>query len=121
MITPFDIYLIGLMDSIGNLCSIGIVLGIIFCIACTVTGIVAQFDCAEEWVKASKKYAEISFLVVVSVSIVGALLPSSKTLAAMYVMPSVIKSVQDSKQIQQIPQAVLDLIKSYERKDGDKS
>ncbi len=38
----------------------------------------------------------------------------------MFIIPPVVKAVSENKQIQQIPQAVLDLIKSYENNANEK-
>ena len=63
------------------------------------------------------KEIKFSFLLCLSFLLIAVFLPNQKTLAAMYVVPPVLKAVQDNKQVQQIPQAVLDLIKSYENKE----
>src|SRR5688572_24742432 len=120
MITPFDIYLIGAMDNIGDTFGVIVMLSILCIVVSIVCGVFAKSEDNESLLKLSKSIAQKSFVVLVCAMIVSTILPSSKTLVAMYVIPPVLKSVQDNKQIQQIPQAVLDLIKSYESKDDDK-
>jgi len=120
MITPFDIYLIGEMDNIGNAFGAVVAMSIVCVVVSVFFGAVARSNDDESLLQSSKSIAVKSFIVLVVAMIVGSILPSSKTLTAMYVIPPVIKSVQENKQIQQIPQAVLDLIKSYESKDDDK-
>jgi uncharacterized membrane protein len=110
MITPFDIYLIGLVDSISIFLSL---VGVFFFI----TGFSLSSDSSDE---NYKKASIISFFIALFICVIVVFIPSSKTLASMYVVPGVLKSVQDNKQIQQIPRAVLDLIKSYESKDDGK-
>ncbi len=115
MVTPFDIYLIGL---VGDLCPFFFVLTVFF----LGLSLSAYHDSTKNIENSEKdeKAAIQSLWICLFFMVSTVLIPSSKTLAAMYVLPPVLKSVQGNKQIQQIPQAVLDLIKSYESKDDDK-
>jgi uncharacterized membrane protein len=117
MITPFDIYLIGSIDGISalvggaSIISFGLV--IFFWM-----GYVAAYN--KKDTKSEKKcFRNFVYSLVCGAifALTAILLPSSKTLAAMYIVPPVMKSVQENKQINQIPQAVLDLIKSYTKKE----
>jgi hypothetical protein len=121
MITPFDIYLIGISDNASQIFGIGAIISIILCIIIGLAQIGAFVESVDEFKAPLKKTFDRCFWSVLIFGFLSAIIPSSKTLAAMYVIPPIVKAVNGNKQIQQIPQAVVDLIKSYERKDANKS
>ncbi len=124
MISAFDIYLISEFDNICALlvATVGIsiiaTISFIFCYFLFSDGY--QDDQDKKNIILCKKMGFISFWIFVISFFLTALIPSSKTVASMIIIPPVVNAVSQNKQIQQIPQAVLDLIKSYENNDSKK-
>ena len=128
MISAFDIYLISECDNISTTLN---ALGAFACVFSVISfftwmywhndEIHYQRDCADETnAKTFKKITLIGAVIFISSLILNAFVPSSKTAASMIVIPPVVNAVSQNKQIQQIPQAVLDLIKSYENNANEK-
>lgn len=112
-ITPLVIYLISLADRVNNLLLAIIVISTI----CAPFALLASCEfCYSEdlrlkWIK--------RFLVAYIASIaLFVIIPSSKTLIAMYVIPPIAKS----QIVNEIPDVLMDFVKSYVgdlKKDGD--
>lgn len=116
MISAFDIYLIGNMDSICNFFTF---LSALFFGIVIICAIAYNAKDDEEKINVEKQFVKSCALFIIF-CLIACILPSSRTMASMMVIPPVVNSVAENKQIQQIPQAVLDLIKSYENNDVKK-
>lgn len=90
MVTPFEIYLIGNMDSLKNLFIIAVIFLVIalVALACMMG---YESDIYQSIGAKTKRYFIYVLLATVFSSLVAALIPSSETLAAMYVLPSITK------------------------------
>lgn len=109
-ITPLMIYLISIADNIIN-----------FLIAVTVIGggvcalylLISLDDCYEiDW-KLVKRFL-IPYIIFVFLLIIT---PSSKTLAAMYIIPP----IANNQEVQELPKEVLNFIKEYLKDQRDDS
>ncbi len=112
MITTFDIYLVGNIDNFIS--------SIQFCAFLFIIISCGRFFCAAINESGFSFLSLFIFIFGIIFVFLSSVIPSSRTLASMIVIPPLVDSVSKNKDIQKIPKAVLDLIKSYENNEGDK-
>lgn len=126
--TAFNLYLLLKMDTIS--CIIGILsipLWILFVICCIIIidGFSikekhkrygkddADYLCGEANIKASIKPMTVFFITAFILSTISALIPSTKQMAAIIVVPKVISSIESNKELMALPGEITSLASAW--------
>ena len=113
-VTPLTIYLIGLVGKIDAFLAVTTGIGIATCIA--LFTLYSDAVVTDEKLKLCKYFKLV--LVATAVSVFSLItIPSQKTLIAMYVLPP----IASSQVVKQIPDVLLDFVKSYVNEDLEKT
>ena len=94
------IYLMDMVDDVNLVCTLVITFSIIFSIISCFGSIVSDYD---ETKQMFKKFIKIGVIILSTSSLLGIFIPSSKTIAAMYLVPK----ITANEQAQQLPDKIL--------------
>lgn len=103
-ITALDIYLISVVGDVGCvLVSLGIVGLVVGATFASVSFVMSE--AGDAMGQASLKYTKALLLASSALLVIGTLIPSTRTIAAMYVIPPIV----NNEKVQQLPNELLDL------------
>lgn len=103
-ITPLSIYLFGLLDKINTFCVVGIIVALGLSVPFIVTAGVEN-----DWLPI-KKYWKIYVSVLSTLVLTATFLPSSKTYAAMVILPQIAQSDVIKKDVPEMYEAAKNLL-----------
>jgi hypothetical protein len=115
MITPFDIYLIGIISNLNDSLGIFVAIGLILSAGAAGMALAAKFHGDGDNENKLLKISFRIFKVTLCVLVLGQFIPDKKTLAAMYVMPK----MANSQLVQNIPSYVQTFIEKELNNNGD--
>lgn len=111
ILTPAMVYWVGIVDKIDrlfdSLSTLSIIFGVAMVIYCLIT--LSDGDNDNKFLPKAKKYATILLSVGSLALMLQTFIPSSKTLAAMYVLPPIV----NNESVQALPSEVLDFVRGY--------
>lgn len=109
----FMIYMLGIVDNIISVSWIVIVLAMIAMFVCLILFVLAKNDDEEKIAKVALLFLKRSIVVLLISTVGGLFIPSSKTLAAMYLIPKMTDkatAIASHEKINQIPDKVLTIL-----------
>lgn len=110
--STLDIYLISLIPALGNLF---VVVSVVLMVASATSWAASIFDDSKDFREASKKVRKPLTIAFIITCVLGVGLPDKQTMIAMYVVPPVLKTLNDAD----IPKDLMKFIKHYLKTESE--